>query len=353
MRKVVAIVLALGLMGGVVAGCGVPGGKSVNQKIEAQSQKLENQNYQSEAKMTVQMDNNVQTYYVEVSYESPETYKIALGNQDKQIHQIIVHNPNGMFIVSPSLGKVFRFNGNWAENQGQIYLYDQLLADIAKNQSLKPKKADGTYTFHLPVTPASDTISTQKVVLDSKTLQPKTVSLLDKEGKAAVTLEYTSFKTGVTFQKSDFDPHALVGSGSSGSKTTMAGNTSNAQGGSQTSASSSSTTSAQSFGYILPKTMYGTKMTSIMQPSPTSAILRFGGDHSYTLEEWRPTKGYSADPGASLLDMYGVPAMYTLADDVNSLTWLDNGVEFSVVSNDLNLQQLQNIAISTIGQVGK
>lgn len=350
MRKIVAIVLALGLMGGVVAGCGVPGGKSVNQKIEAQSQKLESQNYQSEAKMTVQMDNNVQTYYVQVSYESPESYKIALGNQDKQIHQIIVHNQNGMFIVSPSLGKVFRFNGNWAENQGQIYLYDQLLADIAKNQTLKPKKADGTYTFHLPVTPASDTISTQRVVLDAKSLEPKTVSLLDKSGKAAVTLEYTSFKTGVTFGKSDFDPHALVASGSSASKTTMAGS---GQSGGQTSTPSTGTTSGQPFGYIEPKTLYGTKMTSIMQPSPTSAILRYGGDHSYTLEEWRPSKGDSADPGASLVDMYGIPAVYTLANDVNSLTWLDNGVEFSILSNDLNLAQLQNIAISTIGQVGK
>lgn len=349
MRKVTAVVLALGLMGGVVVGCGVPGGKSVSQKIETQAQQLENQNYQSEAKMTVQMDNNVQTYYVEVSYESPETYKIALGNQDKQIHQIIVHNKNGMFIVSPSLGKVFRFNGKWAENQGQIYLYDQLLNEIAKNKDIKPQKGNGTYTFNLPVTPASDTISTQKVVLDSKTLQPQTVSLLDKSGKAAVSLQFTSFKTGVTFNSTDFDPHSLAGSGASDTKTTMAGSSSAGT----STGSSGSTSSNESFGYIEPKTLYGTKMTSIMQPSQTSAILRFGGEHTYTLEEWRPTKRDMADPGAELVDLFGVPAMYTLGDSVNTLTWLNNGVEFSIMSNDMNLQELQDVAISTLGQVGK
>ncbi|WAH39307.1 LolA family protein [Alicyclobacillus dauci] len=332
MRKVTAVVLALGLMSGIVVGCGVPTGKSVNQKIQAHVQELDSKNYQSEATMTVQMDNNVQTYYVQVSYESPETYKIALGNQDKQIHQIIVHNQNGMFIVSPSLGKVFRFNGNWAQNQGQIYLYDQLLKQLTTNKDVKMNRSNGGYTFQVPVSPANDTISKQEVVLGSD-LNPKTVKLLDKEGKAAVTLTYTKFTQNVTFGPNDFNPQSLVANKDT-AKTTMASD-------------------EQAFGYVEPKTLYGTKMTSLMQPSETSAILRYGGDHHYVLQEWRPTAGDSGEPGGQLVDMFGVPGVYTDTDHVSSLTWLNNGVEFSLTSNDLNLDQLQEIAISTLSQVGK
>ncbi|GMA57675.1 hypothetical protein GCM10025858_21780 [Alicyclobacillus sacchari] len=99
------------------------------------------------------MDNNVQKYFVRVSYESQDTYKIELGNAEKQINQIIVRNPSGMFIVSPALGKVFRFNGNWAQNQGQIYLYNQLLNQITAQKSVKVQKNGGVYSFDVPVTP--------------------------------------------------------------------------------------------------------------------------------------------------------------------------------------------------------
>ncbi|MFB5190838.1 LolA family protein [Alicyclobacillus fastidiosus] len=332
MRKVTAVVLALGLVGGVVVGCGVPTGKSVNQKIQTQAQQLDSTNYQSDATMTVQMDNNTQTYSVQVSYESPTTYKITLGNQDKQVHQVIVHNDNGMFIVSPSLQKVFRFNGDWAKNQGQIYLYDQLLKQITTTKNVKMTKGNGEYIFNVPVTPASDTISTQQVVLDSKTLEPKTVKLLDKDGKPAVTLTFKSFNTNVKFKQADFDPQSMV---SSQTKTTMTSD------------------DEQAFGYVEPKTLFGTKLTSLMQPSETSAVMKFGGDHHYLLQEWRPTPGQQADPEGQLVDMYGVPAMYTDGNNVSSLTWLNNGVEYAITSNDLNQDQLEQIAMSTLSQVGK
>lgn len=334
MRKVTAVLLALGIAGGIVAGCGVPGSNSVNHKIETHAQALDSKNYQSEAMMTVQMDNNVQKYFVRVSYESKDTYKIELGNAEKQINQIIVHNPNGMFIVSPSLGKVFRFNGNWAQNQGQIYLYDQLLNQITTGKSVKVHRSGGTYSFDIPVTPATDAISREQIVL-SKDLNPQTVKLLDKNGAAAVTLTYEKFKTGVTFNKGAFDPQALVSAGET-AKPTMV--------------------DTETFDYVEPPALYGTKMTDLMQPTDSSAIIRYSGDnHHYVLQEERPTNTAEGIPDAELLSLFGVAAMYDHSDQTNvsNLTWINNGIEFSLTSNDMTLEQLQDIAISTLGQVGK
>ncbi|KRW92249.1 membrane protein [Alicyclobacillus tengchongensis] len=335
MRKVTAVLLALGIAGGVVVGCGVPGSnKSVTHKIQEHAETLDSKNYQSEAMMTVQMDNNVQKYFVRVSYESQDTYKIELGNAEKQINQIIVRNPSGMFIVSPALGKVFRFNGNWAQNQGQIYLYNQLLNQITAQKSVKVQKNGGVYSFDVPVTPASDVISREQIVL-SKDLNPQTVKLLDKNGAAAVTLTYQSFTTGVTFPKDAFDPQALAQSGQV-AKPTLA--------------------SDQSFDYVEPPAEFGTKLTDLAQPTDTSVIMRYsGGNHHYVLTESEPTPGAEGIPSAQLLNMFGVPAIYNHATgtNVSNITWINNGIEFSLTSNDMNLDQLQDIAISTFGQVGK
>lgn len=331
MRKVTAVILALGIAGGIVVGCGVPSSNSVNQKIQTHAQTLDSKNYQSEAMMTVTMDNNVQKYYVKVSYEGPEMYKIELGNADKQINQVIVHNQSGMFIVSPSLGKVFRFNGQWAQNQGQIYLYDQLLKQITTNKDVKMQKANGQYAFDIPVTPATDAISSEQVVLNAKDLNPQTVKLIDKQGKAAVTLAFSSFTTGVQFPKNAFDPQALIANPPA--KTTMASET--------------------TFGYIEPPSMFGTTFSTLTQDSDTSAVLRYSGQHHYTLEESRPTAGAIGTPNGELLNMFGVPGMYSDGNNVANLTWVNNGVEFSLTSNDMTLDELQQVAISTFSQVGK
>ncbi|MBF8378145.1 outer membrane lipoprotein carrier protein LolA [Alicyclobacillus mali] len=335
MRKLTAVLLSLALAGGVVAGCGIPGTtSSVNHKIQSEAQAFENKNYQSEAIMTVQMDNNVQKYFVRVSYESKDMYKIELGNADKQINQVIVRTPNGMFIVSPSLGKVFRFNGNWAQNQGQIYLYDQLLQRIASDKSVKVSREKDTYAFEVPVVPASDVVSREQIVL-SKDLKPQSVTLLDKNGKAAVVITYQSFETGVEFPKNAFDPQTIAQAGQA-AKPTLA--------------------SDHAFDYIEPPAMYGTKLTDLAQPDESSIIMRYqGGGHHYVLTESALTPGAAGLPSAELVDLYGTPAIYDEAPgtQVANLTWMQNGIEFDLTSNDLSLPELENIAISTFAEVGK
>jgi len=338
MRKITAVVLAVGLMGGLVVGCGAPSEKKVAEQLETHKEHLDTSNYKSTATMTVQMDNNSQSYYVETWYESPDVYRIALGDANKTIHQIIVHNKSGMFIVSPSLGKVFRFTGNWAQNQGHIYLYDQILQQIISSKTVKMAKSSGQYTFDLPISPANDVVVKEHVEIDAKTLNPQTVSLLDKNAKAVVTIQFNSFKTGLTFNEGDFDPQKLINVADTkqASRTTMAAD--------------------ETVGSIEPDRTFGATLT-VNETTPDNAqLLRYTGDKSFTLEEWRAMAGFSGLPSvamAALVDMYGVPAMYNAGNNAHQLTWLNNGVEFSLTSANLSMDQMEQVAISTLGQVGK
>lgn len=336
MRKIAGFVLAAGLAIGLVAGCGAPSKQNVVSKLQTQAEELGATNYQSTAMMTVQMDNGSQTYYVETSYDSPTTYKIALGDANKHINQIIVRNTNGMFIVSPSLQKVFRFNGNWAQNQGHIYLYDQVLEQIVDADNVKMGKQGSDTTFTMPITPQNDVVTTQKVQLvsDSNGYAPKQIVLLDKSDKAVVTIDFTSFKQGVKFSDSDFDPQKLAAN-SPTAKTTMA--------------------SSSGFSYIEPmQTPMGDKM-DILEPDSKQgeALLHYSGPYGFTLDELRPIAGVSGLPSGQLVDLYGVPAILSGDTATQQLMWYNDGIEFSLTSAQMTLDQMESVALSTIGQVGK
>jgi outer membrane lipoprotein-sorting protein len=335
MRKITTVVLALGLIGVFVAGCGPTSEKSVASKLETHAQNLDATNYKSVATMTVQMGDSAQSYYVETWYDSPNQYRIALGDANKNIHQIIVHNANGMFVVSPSLGKVFRFNGNWAQNQGHIYLYDQTLQQIASAKDVKMSKSGSDYSFEMPVQPASDVVVRQRVQMDAKTFKPQTVTLLDKDSHAVVTLTYKSFDTNVSFKNEDFNPESLISQGKP-TKATM------------------STEGDSSVGYIdADGKAIGSTLSTVLEKSKTDTMLRYSGEHGFTLEEFRPGSGVDGLPNSSsVVDLYGVPAIYT-GDAAHQLIWMNNGVEFALTSNNLTLDQMKSVALSTFGQVGK
>jgi len=334
MRKFGMWFLATGLVIGLVAGCGAPTSQNMKPKLNAQIETMTKQNYKSTATMTVQMDNNSQTYYVETWYESPDAYRIALGESANQINQVIVRNGSGMFIVSPSLQKVFRFNGDWAQNQGHIYLYTQILQQLTSGDKVSVKKDHGALNFDMPVTPANDVVTKEHVELNASTLQPKQVVLYDSENKAVVTLNFEKFETPAKFADADFNPNKVAES--FGSKTTLA------------------SADTQPFGYMEPSiTGLGDKMADLQEVNTNDYLLRYTGNHPFVLSEFRPAPGVSGVAGATLVDMYGIPAIYNGTEQAHQLTWVHNGVEFALTSDKLSMDEMKQIAITTVGSVGK
>lgn len=325
----------MSVVAAVATGCGVTTKDNMVHKLQTEVQTLDVNNYKSTATMTVQMDNNPQTYYVETWFEAPDVYRIQLGDANKHINQIIVRNQNGMFIVSPALQKVFRFNGNWAQNQGHIYLYDQVLQQIIAGKDVKMSKAGDNYVFEMPVESGNDVVVKQRVEIAGGSLHPKRIVLYDKDNKPVLTVEYTSFQTGVKFDASnDFDPHKLVSDKKA--KQTVAADQN------------------IDFGYVEPGEMFGDKLAAAYPDEVNNeTVLRYTGPHSFTLDEWRPEAGVDGFASAQLVDLFGVPAMYTGDTDVHQLIWVNNGVEFALTSKNLTLEQMRRVAMSTLAQVGK
>lgn len=332
MRRITGLALAVGIIVAAVAGCGISSRENMAHRLKTEANALDSTNYESKAMMTVQMDNSSQTYYIETAYDSSSVYRIKLGDANKHINQIIVHNQNGMFIVSPSLQKVFRFNGNWAQNQGHIYLYDQILQQLAMSKDLKTQKSAGGYTFEIPTTSGSDVVVKERVLLD-KNLDPKQVILFDQAGKAVVTIDFKQFTTNVKYTNADFDPHQLIGRNPA-AKTALA-------------------PGMADIGIVMPAQYLGDTLQVDVPVQTGGHLLRYEGPHNFVLEETAPTAQDLGFQDASMIDLFGVPAVFTSIAGDKELVWMNNGVQYSLISNQLDVNQLQNVAISTIGQVGK
>lgn len=336
MRRITGMALAVGIIVAAAAGCGITASReNMAQKLKTEASALDTTNYESKAMMTVQMDNSSQTYYVETAYDSANTYRIKLGDANKNINQIIVRNESGMFIVSPSLQKVFRFNGNWAQNQGHIYLYDQILQTLASSKDLKTATTKNGYTMEIPTSSGSDVISKEQVMVD-KNLHPKKVVLFNQAGKAVVTVTFTSFTTDVEYKTADFDPHQIV-SKNPASKTTLA----------------SMTSTSSDIGYVQPANALGDTLMSDVPLQPGGHLLRYTGPHNFVLNELPPMGPELGYLRASMVDLYGVPAIYSDLGKDKELVWLTDGIEFNMVSNNMTMDQMQKVAISTMGQVTK
>lgn len=316
-----------------VTGCGTQSQDSVLKSLQAAKQDVKS--YQSKAIMEVRTPTASQKYYIETWYQQPDLYRIALGNENKEITQVIVHNQDGIFVVNPQLKKSFKFRGEWAEHQGHIYLYHAMIDRIMNAPDKTFDKKDGFLSFKMPMMPENPIVTQQEIVFDSKNLHPSKVVLYDKSNKAVVTVTYQEFKTGVTFEKNTFTPESAMAMAKKDSVAVVAGD--------------------KSFGVVEPSYLpKGMKMQGQPYEQNGTVYLRYSdGKQSLTIVEKRPDPTMTPMPmGSQIEDLYGVPAITSSSGDVTTMTWVHNGIEFNVTGT-VSVSDMNQIAQSTLGSVGK
>lgn len=327
-KKWTGFVLTLAL-GAILAGCAPLGSAQTIKSIQSVQNNLSS--YKTQATMTVRLQDAVQRYFVETWYRSPDQYRIALGNDARDISQIIVHNAQGIYIISPSTKKVIQFQGDWAEKQGQLYLYHILLNRILSVQNPDIARKDKLLTFTLPADSVSPLVSTQRIVLDEGSFAPRQVVLYGKDKQAVITVDYLSFQKGVTFNANAFTPDQA---------TTLK------------SFDMPVSSIEEGFGVIDPSWVPQGDDVASETESAGIVFVRYGGPYPFTLAETRPD-GQSIDVGqGSLVTLYGLPAVMTGTGPLHQLYWFNHGVEFQLTSS-MPVSDLVHVAESTVETMGK
>jgi outer membrane lipoprotein-sorting protein len=223
MRRIVLITAIMMLITVVASACGAKNADSVVKELDKVQNKLES--YQAKGTMTLNTSQQPLEYKVEVWYQKDHYYRIALTNAKKDITQIVLRNDDGVFVLTPRLNKVFRFQSDWPDNQGQVYLYQTLLSSILLDQSRQFATENDSYVFDVMANYQNGSLARQKIWLNKEDFAPRQVEVSDTNAAVMVKVTFDEFNFDPKFEKNAFDTQANLNAGAAPSTGDQAGTT--------------------------------------------------------------------------------------------------------------------------------
>ncbi|MEK5162827.1 DUF4367 domain-containing protein [Paenibacillus sp. FSL R5-0527] len=362
------IVLALSV---VLAACGKKDADGVVKDLDKVVAGLKS--YQGSGTMTLYTGDKPQEYKVEVWYQNPSFYRIALTNAQKDITQIVLRNEQGVYVLTPSLNKSFRFQSDWPENQGQVYLYQTLARSILTDGSRQFETDKDSYIFEVAANYNTHALVRQKIWLAKDNYAPKQVQVSDAEAKVVVEVKFDKFDFDAKFNDKSFDMQHNLDAAAQNAQGTLlevdengmlvekpaseqADGTGTASAGGASAEQLSSPALSEPFGVIIPTYLpdgVEYKDDKVVEGSERITVLqRYDGTYQFTLSETRsPDRTASLVPG-ELVDM-GFTWGFLTGEGLQTLTWTVDGLEFRITSENLPVHEMVKVAASMQDQTGK
>ena len=310
----------------LLTGCRKMSEKDIVSDLE---KKVTNANaYKLEGTLELLNNDDIYNYDVEVSFKKEDYYKVVLVNQANQHEQIILKNEEGVYVLTPSLNKSFKFQSDWPYSNSQIYLLESVINDLLNDKEREFKELEKGYQFTTKVDyPNNPSLVKQEIILD-KELEIKEVIVLNKEDIAHMTMKFTDIDFSPSFKDDYFVLEEIVEDVEVAENDTPVG-----------------LIDQSIFPLVIPE---GTRLISkeeIKQTDGERVIMTFAGDHPFILVQ----ETANVRDEFTIIPTQGEPHM--LIDTLgvitnNSITWSSNGVEYYIVSDVLNKQELINVASS-------
>ena len=115
-------------------------------------------------------------YEVDVTYKKGTYYKVSLINKENKHEQVILKNEEGVFIVTPSINKSFKFQSEWPTNSSQSYILEAILKDISNDADRSVSINKDKYTIISKVNyPNNSDLKNEEITLGSDYLPTKVV----------------------------------------------------------------------------------------------------------------------------------------------------------------------------------
>ena len=363
--KKIFLILSLGCL--ILTGCGKKNEREVLREFE---NKVNNaSSYYLTGNMELTNNEDVYGYNINVSYSKDDNYKIELINVINDHKQVILRNKEGVYIITPSLNKSFKFQSDWPYNNSQVYLLSSLLDDIKNDENREFNNNDGEYIFIATVNyPNNEKLVKQKVYFDKNYL-PTKVEVLDVDGNIQIKMVFDKIDLGATFGNNYFDLNSIldtqngiqnrtnndktnVDKSNNNENNNNNNNNNNNELESQEPGTNNNDNNMQTatiddiiYPMYLPVNTYLTGQERVATDTGERLILTFTGDSSFVLVE--ETAKITDMP--EIIPTYGdvelIGSSLAVVND-NSANWFDNGIEYYVVSETMNTDELLQVVRS-------
>jgi outer membrane lipoprotein-sorting protein len=389
-RRISWITAVVLLMTVVLAGCGgSKNAESIVKDLDKVVSKMES--YQGSGTMILHTGQQPQEYKVEVWYQKPNLYRISLTNAKRDITQIVLRNEEGVFVLTPQLNKSYRFQSDWPDNQGQVYLYQTLAQSILLDNTRQLTTDKDTYVFDVMAgNYQNGSFARQKIWLAQNDYAPRHVEVTDTNANVMVEVTFDVFEFGKKLDNSafDMDKNMGVSPNNKPSDTSESQPSPEASVNPDTSAAPDATASSESTaapddetsgqpiqegttGTDTPTNNVQVSLTAI-EPDPDAlpvgveqkditdvqlgdqlgVMLRYTGTYDFTIIEMVP-KDKAVTFGQGIILDLGFTVGHLTEGAVDTLTWTYEGVEYRMTTADLPPDDMVRIAQSMEQSSGK
>lgn len=323
MKKIIFIFLTFML---ILTGCGKYGEKDVLRDLNKKISNLKS--YYIEGKMEIINNEDIYKYDVKVSYKEKDNYKVSLKNESNNHEQIILKNSDGVYVLTPSLNKSFKFESEWPYKNSQIYLLQSLLNDINNDKDIEFESNNEKYKITTTVDyPNNRALVKQNIYLDTK-LNVKEVQVLNNEDVAEIKMTFQTIDQNPSFNDDYFSLKQNM-------ETTIIDEEVNEV----------LEIDDTVFPMYLPENTSLEDQNTIQLDKGERVILTFAGEKPFVLIEETASK----EEELEIIPTIGEPTILT--DTIgfvseNSVSWISKGMQFYIASEELSKDEMISVAKS-------
>ena len=311
----------------LLSGCGKESAKSIINKLEDKLDKTDA--YQVTGDLNIYSNEDEYAYQVTVSYQKDNQFRVLLKNKTNNHEQIILRNNDGVYVLTPSLNKSFKFQSDWPFNSSQSYILQPLLDDMKNEEDREFKKTDDGYEFITKVNYVSNkNLVKQKIVFD-KDLNFKSVEVYDDSGNVSISMKFNKVDYKASFNKNYFDLN------------------NNMEVAREDFTEEQTVSEMEDIIYpmYIPENTSLESQDKVDKETGERVILTFSGDNPFVFVQ--ETSPVSADmtitpvDGELVLLASGIGA---LTD--SSVTWIDDNIEYYITASSLSQEEMLSVVNS-------
>ncbi|MDD2490146.1 MAG: hypothetical protein PHY26_02715 [Bacilli bacterium] len=324
MKKLIFWGLIITLL--LLTGCGKYDDKDI---VKDLTKKIENsKGYYIEGKMEIINNEDIYKYDVKVSYQEPELFRVSLRNKANEHEQIIIKNEEGVYVLTPSLNKSFKFQSEWPYNNSQVYLLQALLKDLKNDNQKIFEETENYYVFTTKVNYPNNRRLTKQIMYIDKDLNFKEIHVLDDQNNIEIKMIIDKMDMKATFKSNYFALSENMTTAIVEDKVKPVSEIDNIV-----------------YPMYIPDNTNLTAQDFVDKTEGERVILTFEGEKPFVLVE----ETISKEAEWITVPTYGDPAL--IIDTIgyindNSVSWISNYMEYYIASDTLTKPELYEVARS-------
>ena len=365
MKKIAALAACLML---ILTGCGKKNPENLVSKFKKNVNNAKS--YILKGNMEILSNEETFTYSLEANYLKDDYYKVTLVNQTNNHEQIILKNKDGVYVVTPTLNKSFKFQSEWPENSSQSYILSSLVNDIENDKDMSLEEVEKGYVIKTKVNyPNNSELSYQKIYYD-KDMNLEKVEVYNNEDIVNIKVIFSSINLKGRLEEEDFSLEDLIDISSQNESKDKESNKQNNGEAEYKNTETDTKTNTENSGknekeceteacdikssnildsiiypLYIPSETYLSNSEKVNTDVGNRVILTFAGEKNFVLIE----EVANVSEEFEIIPVYGEPVMLSdtiAAKSANSMYWTSEGLSYYLTSSDLSTEEMVTIAES-------